>query len=104
VSAIDGPEPRAPAMLSQAPRAGNPQSVSPPHQPAALEADARWDGPSRASALSPGERRGSTNAGRTRPAEARIFVPPRAPDDPGTGAAEDEALLMPDLRGSTAKA
>jgi HemY protein len=42
---------------------------------------------------------------RARPAaEPRIFVPPRAPDDPGTGAAEDEEVLVPDLRGSAAKA
>jgi HemY protein len=41
---------------------------------------------------------------RPRPAaEPRIFVPPRAPDDPGT-ATEDEQLLVPDLRGSAAKA
>jgi HemY protein len=37
-------------------------------------------------------------------AEARIFVPPPAPDDPGTGAAGDDELLLPNLRGSTAKA
>src|SRR5262245_17992816 len=36
-------------------------------------------------------------------AEARIFVPPPAPDDPGT-AAEDEQLLVRNLRGSAAKA
>jgi HemY protein len=41
---------------------------------------------------------------RPRPAaEPRIFVPPPAPDDPGT-ATEDEQLLVPDLRGSAAKA
>jgi len=39
---------------------------------------------------------------RPRP-EARIFVPPPAPDDPGT-ASEDEQLLVQNLRGSAAKA
>jgi HemY protein len=104
VTAIEGPEHRVPAMLGKAPPAANPQTVAPPTAATTLEPDARGDAPFRASARGPSERRGGANAGRTRPAEAKIFVPPRAPDDPGTGVAEDEALLMPDLRGSTAKA
>jgi hypothetical protein len=47
----------------------------------------------------------ATAPGRARPAaEPRIFVPPRAPDDPGTGAAAEEDVLVGDLRSSAAKA
>jgi HemY protein len=38
------------------------------------------------------------------PAEPRIYVPPHAPDDPGTEPVEDQSLPLPYLRGSPAKA
>jgi HemY protein len=61
--------------------------------------------PLRTNSASPSVRSAAASLSRARPAaEPRIFVPPRAPDDPGTGAAEDEEVLVPDLRGSAAKA
>jgi len=104
MTAIDGPEHRAPPMLSTRASTDNPQLESPPTHAAALEPEARTDAPGRASSVGAHVRRAGANSGRARPAEPRIFVPPRAPDDPGTGAAEDEALLVPELRGSAAKA
>jgi HemY protein len=50
-------------------------------------------------------RKGAASPGRARPAvEPKIFVPPRAPDDPGTGPAEEDQARLTDLRGSAAKA
>jgi hypothetical protein len=46
-----------------------------------------------------------TARGRVRkPAEAKIFVPPRAPDDPGPEAEDVEGLEIGPLRPSGAKA
>jgi HemY protein len=100
--ALDSPASRAPAMLGQAARAANSEGVGRPTnetgQVAALEPVAGAQGPASAGARKPG-----ANSRRVRPAEPKIFVPPRAPDDPGTGAAEDEALLIADPRDSAAK-
>ena len=50
-------------------------------------------------------RKGAASPGRARPAaEPKIFVPPRPPDDPGTGPAEEDQAPVTDLRGSAAKA
>ena len=50
-------------------------------------------------------RKSAAGPGRARPAaEPKIFVPPRPPDDPGTGPAEEDQAPVTDLRGSAAKA
>jgi HemY protein len=102
VRALEPPDSHAPAMLAQ-PSPGSSQGASRENQGAAPPPAAGAQAPSRAAAFDPGGRRPGANSGRTAPAEPRIFVPPRAPDDPGPGAAEDEALLMGDPRGSAAK-
>ena len=102
VTAIDEAAKRAPALLGKADPAGHAEAAAPPRT-AALAPEPPAVGPS-ALGASAGARKAGTNSARSRPAEPTIFVPPRPPDDPGTGAAEDEALLMPDLRGSAAKA
>ena len=82
---------------------------APPPRPAIAAADPSRHGPAAVAAAprrsaSPAEVPVHKPALRTqRAAEARIFVPPPAPDDPGT-AAEDEQLLVRNLRGSAAKA
>jgi len=91
--AIEPPAPAAVAAVARSSQAG------------AGEPETEGRAPLRANSVGPRVRTAAAPLSRARPAaEPKIFVPPRAPDDPGTGAAEDEEVLVPDLRGSAAKA
>src|SRR5262245_13660474 len=96
------PAPRkSPALQPPAPAA---EAAARPRHAGAAEAETERPMSLRPHAAGPSLRTTSAPPPRARTAEPRIFVPPPAPDDPGTGAAEDEDVLVPDLRGSAAKA
>jgi len=100
-----GPIPLQPAAEAHEPRTPIAAASLNRTEPAAAAAEATAPGRSRPSALRSREAKpASPPVGARRPPEAKIFVPPRPPDDPGTGVAEDDPLLVPDLRGSAAKA
>jgi HemY protein len=116
IAAPSGPASMNASEASLRPAPPPSPAVEPP-TPAAAEAAARSSqagvaepaterrAPLRPQAAAASGRTATAPVSRARPAaEPRIFVPPRAPDDPGTGAAEDEEVLVPDLRGSAAKA
>jgi HemY protein len=114
IAAPNGPASIEASAGGVPPAARNSAELEPPpaavdEPPASLgqvgmaEAAAGRRAPARAHSAEAKARAASTSRPRP-PAEPRIFVPPRAPDDPGTGAAEDEQVLVRNLRGSAAKA
>ncbi|HXE68134.1 MAG TPA: heme biosynthesis HemY N-terminal domain-containing protein [Hyphomicrobiaceae bacterium] len=105
-ASIDASEGTAPPVPRKSPAFEAPAAAAArSSQAGAGEPETERRAPLRTNSAGPSVRAAATPRSRARPAaEPRIFVPPPAPDDPGAGATADEEVLVPELRGSAAKA